>query len=173
MRPLVLLALLCAGCPSTAGRGLTPIWQQRVHALGTSQPCLADPEVVRVADLALVLLAREAVAAGFDYEATARAVERARVGVCLIQRPEPCCLSPGVGCQRDTDGQVTPKAGCGGEGWAWVSLEWPAGTPRDWRGDLHHEVAHALGFVLGVSQRADHQTAWSEVERRAARAMTP
>lgn len=162
MTRLVLLALLLSGCPS--GGGLTPIWAQQGRPLNSVGSCVSDSTLLPAADLALVLLAREAVAAGYGYEATAKAIKRP--GVCLLQRPEPCCL--GSVCQIDTDGAKRDKAGCTiPDGALWISKEWPAGTARDWRADLLHELSHIVAAALFVTQRRDHQVPWAEVEARA------
>lgn len=162
MRWLALAAALCA-CP--APYALTPVLiPQPGQTANATQSCVADPALAPLADLALVLLAREAISAGYNYERTAAAI-RSPV-VCLVARPEPCC-SPAdrSACQA---GGV--KAGCAGDGWCWVSREWPAGTVRDYRGDLLHELSHVLAFALLAEQRADHAAPWSAIEARALKA---
>lgn len=160
--------LILAGCPSTAGHGLTPVWQQRAFTMNTTQKCLPDDGLVFKTDLALVVLAKAAVAEGLapSYEAAAKSI-RIRPGFCLIQRPEPCRL--GELCTIGSAGvpDCRPRAGCAGDGWAWVSIEWPEGTVRDPTSDALHELGHVFAYALGVPQRADHKDAWARVEERA------
>lgn len=158
MRRLLLASLLLSGCATTERRGLTLISQQQRHTLHTRAGCASDPEVIRAADMALVLVVREAAAAGLvGYDI---APDRLRgLSVCLVEEPEPCC----IGSLCASGG---PKAGCSGAGWAWVSRHW-AGAVRDWAGDLLHELTHAVAYMAWSSYPADHSGPWAEIERRA------
>lgn len=164
------LAMLAAGCQTTAARGLTAIFQQRQFTQNTRQVCSSDPTVLAVADLALVLLVREAVRAGVvpSYEEAARRLGGRQIAACLVEEPEPCCV--GSRCAQGSRGpDMTPKAGCAGpgDGWFWVSRHWPAGSPYAWGGQIVHELGHAIAIRLGVHQQPDHHDAWAQVEARA------
>lgn len=153
---LILAALLLPACGTTARRGLTPVSQQQVHTLNTQQPCLSEPEVLPLADLAIVLLAREAAAAGLiTYERAAELAASPPPLVCLVATPEPCKVM-GV-CSLGSDGKqdCRPKAGCAGLGWAWVSRTWPAGVEGSWRAALVDEIANALGDAWGLPLRPE------------------
>jgi hypothetical protein len=168
MKTLLVAMLVLAGCPSTAGRGLTPFWQQRAFTMNTTQICIPDAELLFKVDLALVVLVKAAVAEGLapSYEAASKLVDR-RPGFCVIQKPEACRL--GELCTIGSEGKpdCRPRAGCAGDGWAWVSLEWPEGVVRDPTADALHEVGHVVAGLLGVLQRPDHKDAWARVEERA------
>ena len=91
MRALLLLALaLLAGCPSSAVPGLALKAQAAKYGLNTRANCSAPEELVRAADLALVLVAREADRMGLiAYSELARKLD-GRVMGCLLEQPEPC-----------------------------------------------------------------------------------
>jgi len=161
---LLILALLVAGCSTTARHGLTPAWQQTKYTLNTVQACSADPEVIRFADLLVVLYTHEATRAGLvTYEQAARALDKPRPGFCVVQRPEPCKVA-GVCAMGSKGPDCSPKSGCGSYGFAWGSAEWPAGVTSGWKAHLAHEARHMLGEAWQIPQRADHQDALGPVE---------
>lgn len=154
-----LLVLLLTACPAGL-RGLTPATLQISGTVQTVQPCIDEAEVLRIADLAVVLFAR---ASGVPYRQVRELLGQPLL--CLIQHPEPCRLGPI--CAVGSKGQdCLPRAGCAGDGWAWVSREWPSGVVRDWRGDLVHEIGHLVGARLGWAQAPNHRVPWAEVEAR-------
>jgi hypothetical protein len=154
----LLLALLLPACASTGGYGLTPVWQQRGYTLNTHAKCLAEPTVLREADISLLLITRAAEEAKLlDYEKARDLL--LRPGVCLIAEPEPCCL--GAFCAGPN-----VKAGCSADGWAWVSEIWQ-GVKRDWSSDQLHELVHVVAYAVGSVYPPNHTGPWAEVERRA------
>jgi len=167
--PTLLLALLVA-CPSTAIQG-TSIWGQSQFTLNTEQKCIHSTRTVLLADRAVVAFTTAAVEKGFAADAKSvidRFTSPSKPGVCLIQKPEACRI--GAACTMGSAGpDCSPRAGCAGDGWIWVSLEWPAGTMRDWCGDVLHEIGHVMAARLFVPDSADHTTAWREVESLASK----
>lgn len=154
---ILALALLLTACQTTAGRGLTAVWAQRVHTLNTRQPCSSDPTTLRTADLALVLYVAEAARAGVvaSYEAGAALLRGRPIAVCMVSQWEPCCV--GSICAQGSRGpDSSPKAGCSGDLWAWAVDS----------GTLIHELGHVVATLLGVPQRPDHHDAWAKVEAR-------
>lgn len=166
---LALAALLLCACP--APRALTTTLIVRPsEATNTTQPCLSAPELAPLADLSLVLLAREAMRDGHSYEAIVSALAAHRPSVCLVAAPEPCCQ--GRLCQVDSDGQTRGKAGCTVDGQAvWVSRTWPPSPGYDWGPTLCHELGHVVAAQLGVPETRDHQTRWATVVERAVTAL--
>lgn len=167
--PTLLLALFVA-CPSTAIQG-TNVWGQAQYTLNTEQKCIHSTRTVLLADRAVAAYALAAVERGLAPDiktVTARFTSPARPGVCLIQKPEACRI--GSACAMGSTGRdCSPRAGCAGESWLWVSVEWPAGVVRDWCLDLLHEVGHVMAARLWVADSPDHATAWHDTEMLASK----
>lgn len=172
MRALLafLLCLSCSGCPTTALKG-SWTWVQVDYTLNTDQRCQRSPRLLQLADRAVQALAAAAVVEGYmpDLQsALKRITSPSKPGICLIQKPEACRLGS-ICAMGDAGPNCSPRAGCAGEGWAWVSAEWPAGTARDWCQDVLHEVSHVVAQRLWIVDSQYHNTKWYLVEMLAAK----
>jgi hypothetical protein len=123
--------------------------------------------VLRELDFALVAVARAADELGVaKYEAVVAALAGHQPGGCFLQKPEPCCWQGS--CLPTKTEEITPRAGCSGPGWLWISAEYPAGTRVDWRDTLADEMTHTVAsYVLKPDYPADHSGPWGAVYRRA------
>lgn len=170
VRVLALCALSLTGCPTTALKG-TWTWAQVDYTLNTTQLCQRSPRLLQLADRAVQALAAAAVVEGYapDMQTALKRIDSpSKPGICLIQKPEACRVGPF--CTMGIAGpDCSPRAGCAGEGWVWLSVEWPAGQPRDWCPDVLHEVGHVVAQRLRAVDSAYHNTKWYAVEALASK----
>lgn len=149
-----LLTLLC-GCPTTAVRGTTELKAQDKHTLNTKSPCVRPHEAIAVADLAWTL-SREALEVAGLIELEGGGIPM----VCLIERPEPCCLGSGcVGPYKEANdgrtGMAARKAGCASPWTAWASLSWPPVCGPAWPDEPHCVLSGAS--EAGWEERLRHE----------------
>ena len=164
------LAIL-SGCPTTALHG-TYVWGQQKYSLNALQTCSAATELVPAADAMITQQIAKGAALGLWDAATLTAeVKRHPIGMCMIERPESCCVNGGRGCvgpyRYDANGvpvQAARKGGCSGEGWTWVSRSWPPVCGADWPKEDHCAATSDPGYSWKGSTLRDevnHGLIWA------------
>jgi hypothetical protein len=136
----ILLAVLLAGCTSSAIPGLTPIGaESRYGVLQTEQRCSNAPLLRGAADRMLPLIVDELDRAKLVEYAhlvdRLRDLHQSRLWICLLPKPEPC-----------PRGSTVIAAGCA-DSMAGTTL-WVAHTST-WEAALAHEFGHVLSIRGG------------------------
>lgn len=188
MRPFIALLLLSlVGCKTTALYGVSVWGQQKYGLLLTNQVCSPAEELVAVSDK----LVEEQIDRGerlglWNGTRLRELVRGKRIGVCLIERPEPCCGAGGCATPYLYEGGApilaARKGGCAGRNELWVSRVWPPiCTPRwpdephcatavspsyRWQGStLRHELNHVLMSRAGILPDLLHTDAnWARLD---------
>lgn len=160
---------LLVGCGTSALRGLSPVAVESKHTLNTLQTCVRGPELLRVLDLAVPLVAEELTRAGLvpDRVQLGRIMREPLALACVVEQPEPC-VWVGAKCASSTDPVCARKRGCASYAHLWVARWWPpvctTNWPTEphcvssetqqndagWKADVFHEVAEMICARLGT-----------------------